>query len=66
VYANTNAIRCIWSRKDPLGTVASIDGCLRNEFYMILSFDGLDSFLRFVGSREGGKAQECEEECFTP
>ena len=51
MYANPNAIRGIWSRKDPLGTVASIDGRLPDEFYMILRFNGLDGFLRNVGSR---------------
>src|ERR1700730_5406933 len=51
VYANTNAVRSIWSRKYPLGSVASTDGALCNEFYVILSFNGLDGFLRIVGSR---------------
>ena len=64
MYPNTNAIRCIRSRKNPLGSVASTDRRLRNEFHMILSFNGLDGFLRIVGSREGGKAHECEEERF--
>ena len=64
MYANTNAVPCIWRRKDPLGTVGSINGRLRNESHVIFSFNGLDGFLRIVGSRQGGKAQECEEKYF--
>jgi hypothetical protein len=51
VYANTNAVRCIWSRKNPLGSIASTYGGLPNEFYMILSFNDFDRFLRIIGSR---------------